>query len=220
MADERAHDEIFCRHCGEAVKEQAELCPSCGVRNDPSVTGESPYVYCQSCGEQIKSEAEICPECGVKNGIVGGAGSTSGSSGDTVRIVSMVFGAILLLAGFGALTDGDLASGAFLLVVGTALLPQVRDRISVEYSLTRVGYVSDTREFDVRDARTPCVACQQSVDEGVAREYARKFVLFGVPLYTDNEGRNVYCNTCASEGALAETSAYETDQASTAELER
>lgn len=36
MSSERtkATDEIFCRHCGEAIKERAELCPHCGVRNE------------------------------------------------------------------------------------------------------------------------------------------------------------------------------------------
>jgi uncharacterized membrane protein len=36
MSSERtkAADEIFCRHCGEAIKERAELCPHCGVRNE------------------------------------------------------------------------------------------------------------------------------------------------------------------------------------------
>jgi TM2 domain-containing membrane protein YozV/ribosomal protein L37E len=33
---ERAPDEVFCRNCGEAIHEQAEICPHCGVRNrDP-----------------------------------------------------------------------------------------------------------------------------------------------------------------------------------------
>jgi uncharacterized membrane protein/ribosomal protein L37E len=30
----RGPDEVFCRHCGEAIKVQAEVCPHCGVRNE------------------------------------------------------------------------------------------------------------------------------------------------------------------------------------------
>lgn len=30
---EKAADEVFCRSCGEPIKQQAELCPYCGVRN-------------------------------------------------------------------------------------------------------------------------------------------------------------------------------------------
>ena len=38
MADERvkAHDEVFCKSCGEAIKSAAELCPKCGVRQSGS----------------------------------------------------------------------------------------------------------------------------------------------------------------------------------------
>jgi hypothetical protein len=36
MASEqsKAADEIFCRSCGEPIKEEAEICPHCGVRNE------------------------------------------------------------------------------------------------------------------------------------------------------------------------------------------
>jgi hypothetical protein len=33
MARPKAADEVFCRSCGAAIKERAELCPECGVRN-------------------------------------------------------------------------------------------------------------------------------------------------------------------------------------------
>lgn len=31
-------DEIFCRSCGEPIKEEAEICPECGVRNKEAET--------------------------------------------------------------------------------------------------------------------------------------------------------------------------------------
>ena len=36
MSSERRRnsDEVFCRHCGEAIKVRAEVCPHCGVRNE------------------------------------------------------------------------------------------------------------------------------------------------------------------------------------------
>jgi uncharacterized membrane protein len=36
MSSERTReaDEVFCRHCGDAIKMQAEVCPYCGVRNE------------------------------------------------------------------------------------------------------------------------------------------------------------------------------------------
>lgn len=30
---EKAADEVFCRSCGEAIKQEAGICPNCGVRN-------------------------------------------------------------------------------------------------------------------------------------------------------------------------------------------
>jgi len=33
MTKEKAPDEIFCQSCGEPIKEEAEICPECGVRN-------------------------------------------------------------------------------------------------------------------------------------------------------------------------------------------
>lgn len=33
MGREKAPDEVFCRACGARIKEAAELCPECGVRN-------------------------------------------------------------------------------------------------------------------------------------------------------------------------------------------
>lgn len=220
MAAERAPDEIFCRHCGETIKERAELCPNCGVRNSRSVPDESTHVYCQSCGERIKSEAEICPECGVKNGVVSETAADSGSSSDAIRIATTGFGLLFLLAGFGALTEGELSSGAFYLLVGAALLPQVRNRVSVEYSLATVGYVSDTRRRATRNAGLTCVACQRPVDEGVVREYAKRFVLFGVPLYTAERGENAYCRSCANGDVPDRRSASEFATATVSERER
>ncbi|SHH15015.1 zinc ribbon domain-containing protein [Halobaculum gomorrense] len=34
MTKQKAADEVFCRSCGEAIKQASELCPNCGVRND------------------------------------------------------------------------------------------------------------------------------------------------------------------------------------------
>lgn len=36
MSREKAHDEIYCRSCGEPVKKKAEICPECGVPNQYS----------------------------------------------------------------------------------------------------------------------------------------------------------------------------------------
>jgi hypothetical protein len=33
MSTDKEPDEVFCRSCGEPIKQQAEICPECGVRN-------------------------------------------------------------------------------------------------------------------------------------------------------------------------------------------
>lgn len=33
VGKQKEHDEVFCTACGEAIKKEAEICPSCGVRN-------------------------------------------------------------------------------------------------------------------------------------------------------------------------------------------
>jgi TM2 domain-containing membrane protein YozV len=36
---EKGADEIYCSSCGEVIKEQAEICPECGVRQDGGSSG-------------------------------------------------------------------------------------------------------------------------------------------------------------------------------------
>lgn len=57
---ETAHDEVFCTSCGESIKEEAEVCPECGVRQtesqgtdgSPAVIDPSAFRY-RSLGVQI-----------------------------------------------------------------------------------------------------------------------------------------------------------------------
>jgi uncharacterized membrane protein YhaH (DUF805 family)/RNA polymerase subunit RPABC4/transcription elongation factor Spt4 len=71
MSEEREKkaDEVFCFACGEAIKQEAEICPKCGIRQKPysqrPMAGRT-EIYCQSCGGHIRVEAEICPKCGVR----------------------------------------------------------------------------------------------------------------------------------------------------------
>jgi uncharacterized membrane protein YhaH (DUF805 family)/RNA polymerase subunit RPABC4/transcription elongation factor Spt4 len=65
----KGQDEIFCFSCGEIIKQEAEICPKCGIRQKPynqrQMAGKT-EIYCHSCGERIRAEAEICPKCGVR----------------------------------------------------------------------------------------------------------------------------------------------------------
>lgn len=42
MPRSKAPDEVFCTSCGEPIKQQAEICPHCGVRNNHSTSPQHP----------------------------------------------------------------------------------------------------------------------------------------------------------------------------------
>lgn len=90
-----------CTNCGEEIKDDAELCPNCGV--DQTDELESGYEergegekYCVECGELINERAEICPECGVRQP----SHRDASGSADSDKVVAGVLA--LLLGGLGA----------------------------------------------------------------------------------------------------------------------
>lgn len=190
-------DEVFCQHCGGSIKKQAEICPDCGVKNNGNISGQSTDIYCRSCGESIKRQAEICPDCGVRNGYTS-ANNPSSLDIDLLRVGAIGFGVLFLLAGLGAMTGGSILRGLSYLAIGLVLLPQVRRRISKEYSITTFGYVASVDEAIMSEPDLPCSACQNPVGDGVQRKHTKQFVLFGAPIFTSNEGENIYCQSCAN----------------------
>jgi len=67
MPREKAPDEIFCRTCGERIKQQVEFCPECGVRNEKpqasSIPGTprgdtAPNAHAQSQHESTGSDTD------------------------------------------------------------------------------------------------------------------------------------------------------------------
>lgn len=50
----------FCRTCGKPVREEAEICPSCGTR---PLLGRA---FCQSCGGSTAQNQEVCVKCGMR----------------------------------------------------------------------------------------------------------------------------------------------------------
>lgn len=197
---------MYCESCGETIKKHAEVCPNCGVRpgsgSSSSVSGDE--TYCQSCGEPVKANAEICPSCGVRPGGSSGglASSTGGSSNETVYYLGWTFGVLFILAGLGTFGKGNVVvsffQGLFYVLVGAVLLPPTRERLDKEFPVTTVGRVRSVDETAITNADEPCSACYGPIDDGVVRSYSEQFVLFGVPLYTVDEGQNRYCRACAN----------------------
>lgn len=191
-------DEQFCTTCGSIIKEQAEICPECGVKNTPGSDSDGPTVqFCESCGEQIHTNTDVCPSCGVPQESARGDGMTSS------EVLLYIIGSVLILGGIdGVLDPGarflvSLLSGVALIVIGVALLPIVRQRFDRQHSLTTFGTVRKVNEYPVLNEAGTCTVCQSPVSNGLRREYTEKFVLFGVVLSSETGGKNLYCEVCA-----------------------
>ena len=51
---------MFCKSCGQELKEGQAVCLNCGVKVGNGVK------YCAHCGKPVNPEAEICLSCGMK----------------------------------------------------------------------------------------------------------------------------------------------------------
>jgi RNA polymerase subunit RPABC4/transcription elongation factor Spt4 len=212
-----AHDEQFCPTCGAVIKEQAQLCPECGADNDGTANGPSRFHYCESCGAQMESNPELCPQCGVRQ-----RSAQSGLDGATVML--WVVGVLAILWGFLSMVppDVNVPGGLFALVVGTLALPAVHQRLGdVErrHSLTTFGTVKSVEKYPVARYEGRCATCDGPVADGIRREYAEEFVLFGVVLSTEESGSNVYCENCAVLEERSATGRLHTDTVSPAQVD-
>ena len=82
---------MYCRNCGEAMKDEQAICLKCGVEKNK---GNS---YCSSCGKSVAPNAAVCLNCGVaiKNEKDSATGSLGGQDKTTMILVC------LFLGGFG-----------------------------------------------------------------------------------------------------------------------
>lgn len=119
MSGERSQkgaDEIYCRACGEIIKQEAEICPHCGVRNTAGG------------GSRHRSTAGRSTASGS-----GGGGTTID---DIAPGVAWVAGALLVLVAVGVFLDpaGQVlraaVAGLVLLATGLFCLPPVRRELN------------------------------------------------------------------------------------------
>jgi RNA polymerase subunit RPABC4/transcription elongation factor Spt4 len=193
MSREKGYDEVFCASCGEPIKKQAELCPHCGVRNQETNRTSSVEIDESNLTSRFK---EINQSTDVDIDELFRYGS---------KALAWVFGIFFVLGGLGMLFSGvgivglifSFVQGVIFIAIGAILLPPVRERITLEYPVTTVGWVRSTGEGIIRDVDEPCSVCYNSIDKGIARTYREQFVLFGAPLFTKDEGSNNYCQSCA-----------------------
>ncbi|WP_227377898.1 zinc ribbon domain-containing protein [Haladaptatus halobius] len=111
-------DEVFCGSCGNAIKQEAELCPECGTRNEQSTAGRRP-----PSGRARDDPFEDLAQSTGDDDLVA----------QLAPYVAWVSGVFLILGGIGTLTGGGnivraLVGGSIILATGAFVLPIVRDR--------------------------------------------------------------------------------------------
>ncbi|WP_049899342.1 SHOCT domain-containing protein [Halococcus agarilyticus] len=122
---ERNPDEVFCRHCGEAIKVRAEVCPHCGVRNEQ---------YNRSMGGTIDSTDRFGRPSNSTTRTTGGTGLESNVAAALSYVLGFVSGIVLYLiedddrfvrfhaaqsiAVFGGLAVADLVASVAFVAVG------------------------------------------------------------------------------------------------------
>lgn len=209
-------NERYCTSCGSVVKEQAEICTDCGVRNDIQAGRNSPgKFYCHACGEHLNSEARRCPNCGVSHDPSSSSSSSSSgwSSGlSNADAILWGLGIISVLIGLGGLsngvTPGTLVVAAVFIVGGLVLLPPVRETLSKEHPILTFGTVRDVDSQPVDSHTERCLSCDSPVDNGgVARRYYEDLVVFGLTVRRTEGGTNVYCSVCSRDGFDRDTTA-------------
>lgn len=55
---------MFCKNCGKEIRNDAVICPECGVAIENQAKSED-TIFCSNCGQKINKKALICPHCGV-----------------------------------------------------------------------------------------------------------------------------------------------------------
>lgn len=140
------NDTSYCMNCGEEIAASTEFCPECGVSQDPEQIGETEGDTPTDAGFTSWALG-FKPGSTGRNILVGTAYFLSSIIGIFVLVYSYlkenpesgstfawVLGILLVLAGLGGLTDGTaqgVIGGVIAVLVGTAALPIVRDRIGI-----------------------------------------------------------------------------------------
>ncbi|WP_227373613.1 zinc ribbon domain-containing protein [Haladaptatus halobius] len=109
-------------------------------------------------------------------------------------IFASVLGLFILLTDFGSVAA---LFGAVFLLLGLFSLALAPQHVPGFRSPTTFGTVRSTDERVVSEPTVPCTVCSGPVGTGVARRFAEKRYLAGIPVWTLNDGENHYCRSCA-----------------------
>lgn len=128
--------------------------------------------------------------------------SAGGSLWDVAGTAAGVLLTACLLFSISAVVTQSVLVGAT--VFGLVLLAPLAcylltRRSNGHRSLTTFGRVRSIDETPTDDAGRACVVCGGGTPGGVVREYAERFYVAGVPVWSFEEGENRYCRRCAVE---------------------
>jgi len=108
---------------------------------------------------------------------------------------------VLIAAGIvalGGITPGSVLVASLVLLAAGICFPSIRRNVRPTHSITTFGPTKSTEEHPVENPGRPCTVCGSAVDGGTERTYREEIVAAGVGLYTTEEGRNYYCESCST----------------------
>ncbi|MFB6177546.1 MAG: zinc ribbon domain-containing protein [Halobaculum sp.] len=124
--------------------------------------------------------------------------SSLGSVAVGVALVALL-GINLLVTTVALLLNVELVAGIFglltLLAVGAGI--GVTRDVDTE-SLSTFGRVRSVETEQVRTPPEPCAACGERVIDGERRSFTDRFYVAGLPVKTNSDGENVYCDDCVA----------------------
>lgn len=202
MASRRPRvDEQFCPSCRAIVNEQAPYCPDCGQpinpENEPGEAAggdEDIDIAYETIDEKRRRRAERAKEVGSS------VAQDATSFAPRIKSASLwVVGLFLLLGGVGSLGSPEMSpiAGIPLAVIGLVLLPPVHGLVGRNATPLSFGSRRVVKEDSVVNPTEPCAACAGTIDEGVERRRVKQFLFFGGAVSSNEQGRLVYCRSCA-----------------------
>lgn len=194
-------DEQFCPSCRAIVNERAPYCPDCGhpinPENKPGKSAggtEDVNIGYETIDEKRQKRAEKAKKVGS-------------SLAPMVKSTSLwVVGLFFLLGGVGSLGSPEMSpiAGVPLAIIGLVLLPPVHGLVGRDADPLSFGSRRIVKKNSVANHTEPCAACAGTIDDGVERKRIKQFLFFGGAISSSEQGRLVYCQSCA-RGEIAHT---------------
>lgn len=126
---------------------------------------------------------------------------------DATTALSAFLALLLVCFGLAMIVSpllGVTVFGVCALVAVGLVFPPVRRRLAQRRSVTTFGRARVTDERVVDQPHTPCSVCASPVNTGVERTYGTRSYIAGIPISAHEDGKNVYCRSCANGDAFGD----------------